>query len=64
MSSFDEIITRQYDETGSMKYNQVLSLKHLVTQLLESNFRGNFKVLQYHQKHYPGIAKIVKGTKL
>ena len=36
MSIQDEIITRQYyDETGNVKYNQVLLPKHLVTELLE-----------------------------
>ena len=33
----DEIITRQYfDETGAVKYNQVLLPKHLVQELLGS----------------------------
>ena len=65
----DEIITRQYfDETGSVKYNQVLLPKHLVTELLESlhgkanKHPGISKMLiEIRQKYYyPGIAKIVK----
>ena len=37
LSVTDEIITRQhFDETGAVKYNQVLLPKHLVQKLLES----------------------------
>ena len=33
----DEILTRQYfDETGTVKYNQVLLPKHLVQELFEA----------------------------
>ena len=69
LSVTDEIITRQYfDETGSVKYNQVLLPKHLVAELLESlhgkatKHPGIFKMLiEIRQKYYyPGIAKIVK----
>ena len=69
LSVTDEIITRQYfDETGSVKYNQVLLPKHLVTDLLESlhgkanKHPGTSKMLiEIRQKYYyPGIAKIVK----
>ena len=65
----DDIITRQYfDETGSVKYNQVLLPKHLVIELLESlhgkanNYPGISKMpIEIRQKYYyPGIAKIVK----
>ena len=65
----DEIITRQYfDETGAVKYNQVLLPKHLVQELLESlhgkanKHPGISKMLiEIRQKlYYPGIAKIVK----
>ena len=69
LSVMDEIITRQYfDETGAVKYNQVLLPKHLVQELLESlhgtanKHPGISKMLiEIRQKHYyPGIAKIVK----
>ena len=69
LSVTDEIITRQYfDETGSIKYNQVLLPKHLVPELFESlhgkakNHPGISKMLiEIRQKYYyPGIAKIVK----
>ena len=69
LSVMDEIITRQYfDETGSVKYNQVLLPKHLITELLESLHRkankhpGISKMLIENQQkyYYPGIAKIVK----
>ena len=69
LSVTDEIITRQYfDETGSVKYNQVLLPKHLVTELLESlhgkanKHPGISKMfIEIRQKYYyPGIAKIVK----
>ena len=65
----DEIITRQYfDETGAVKYNQMLFPKHLVQELLESlhgkanKHPGISKMLKdIRQKYYyPGIAKIVK----
>ena len=64
----DEIITRQYfDETGDVKYNQVLLSKHLVQKLLESiHGKANKhpgiskKLIEIRQKYYyPGIAKIV-----
>ena len=46
----DEIITRQYfDETGAVKYNQVLLPKHLVQELLESLHGKANK----HQTEYP-----------
>ena len=69
MSIQDEITTRQYyDETGNVKYNQVLLPKHLVPELLESlhgkanRHPGIVKVLQeVRSKHfYPGIAKLVR----
>ena len=69
LSVTDEIITRHYfDETGAVKYNQVLLPKHLVTELLESlhgkanKHPGISKMLiEIRQKYYyPGIAKIVK----
>ena len=54
LSVMDEIITRQYfDETGSVKYNQVLLPKHLVQELLESlHGKGNKN---------PGISKILRN---
>ena len=69
LSVMDEIITRQYfDETGAVKYNQVLLPKHLVQELLESlhgkanKHPGTFKMLiEIRQKYYYlGIAKIVR----
>ena len=69
LSVMDEIITRQYfDETGSVKYNQVLLPKHLVTKLLESLHGKTNKhpgvsemLLEFRQKYYnPGIAKLVE----
>ena len=69
LSVMDENITRQYfDETGAVKYNQVLLPKHLVQELLESlhgtanKHPGISKMLiEIRQKYYyPGIAKIVK----
>ena len=69
LSVTDEIITRQYfDETGSIKYNQVLLLKHLIPELLESlhgeanKHPGISKMLiEIRQKYdYPDIAKIVE----
>ena len=68
LSVIYEIITRQYfDETGAVKYNQVLLPKHLVQELLESlhgkanKHPGISKMLkEVRQKYYyPGIAKIV-----
>ena len=48
----DEIITRQYlEETGSVKYNQVLLPKHLVQDLLES--------LHGKANKHPGISKML-----
>ena len=70
LSVLDEIITRQYfDETGSVKYNQVLLPKNLVQELLESlHGKANKhpgiskKLIEIRQKfYYPGIAKIVKN---
>ena len=69
LSVMDEIITRQYfDETGAVKYNQVLLPKHLVQELLESlhgkanKHPGKSKMLiEIRQNYYyPGIAKHVK----
>ena len=69
MSVHDEIITRQYyDETGNVKYNQVVLPKHLVSELLESLNRkanrhlGFAKMLQEIRcnYYYPGIAKLVR----
>ena len=69
LSVMDEIIVRQYfDETGSVKYNQLLLPKHLVQELLESlHGKANIhpgiskRLKEIRQKHYyPGIAKIVK----
>ena len=52
LSVTDEIITRQYfDETESIKYNQVLLPKHLVTELLES--------LHGKVNKHPGISKML-----
>ena len=49
----DEIITRQYfDETGAVKYNQMLLPKHLVQELLES--------LHGKANKHPGIPKMLK----
>ena len=69
LSVTDEIITREYfDETESVKYNQVLLPKHLVPELLES-FQGKDNkhpglskmLIEIRQNYYhPGIAKIVK----
>ena len=69
LSVVDEIIASQYiDETGAVKYNQVLLPKHLVQELLESlhgkanKHPGISKMLiEIREKYYyPGIAKIVK----
>ena len=65
----DEIITRQYyDETGQVKYHQMLLPKHLLQELLQAihgtahRHPGIPKMLQeIRQKYYyPGIAKHVK----
>ena len=69
LSVIDEIITIQYfDETGAVKYNQVLLPQHLVQEILESlhgkanKHPGISKMLiEIRQKqYYPGVAKIVK----
>ena len=69
MSIQDENITRQYyDETGNVKYNQVLLPEHLVTEVLESlhgkanRHPGIAKMLQETRSkgYYPGIAKRVR----
>ena len=52
LSVIDGIITRQYfDETGAVKYNQVLLPKHLVQDLLES--------LHGKANKHPGISKML-----
>ena len=65
----DEIVTRQYyDETGQIKYHQILLAKHLVQELLQAihgtahRLPGISKMLhEIRQKYYyPGIAKHVK----
>ena len=65
----DEIVTRQYyDETGQVKYHQVVLPKHLLRELLQAlhgtahKHPGISKMLQeIRQKYYyPGIAKHVK----
>ena len=65
----DEIVIRQYyDETGQIKYHQILLPKHLVQELLQAihgtahRHPGISKMLQeVRQKYYyPGIAKHVK----
>ena len=65
----DEIVTRQYyDETGQVKYHQILLPKHLLKELLQAihgtahRHQGVSKMLQeIRQKYYyPGIAKHVK----
>ena len=65
----DEIVTRQYyDETGQIKYHQILLPKHLLKELLQAihgtahRHPGISKMLQeIRQKYYyPGIAKYVK----
>ena len=53
LSVTDEIISRQYfDETGSVKYNQVLLPKHLVQELLES--------LHGEANKHPAISEMLK----
>ena len=65
----DEIVARQYyDETGQIKYHQILLPKHLLKELLQAihgtahRHPGISKMLQeIRQKYYyPGIAKYVK----
>ena len=65
----DEIVTRQYhDETGQVKYHQILLPNHLLRELLQTlhgtahKHPGISKMLQeIRQKYYyPGIAKHVK----
>ena len=65
----NEIVTRQYyDETGQVKYHQVLLPKHLLKEMLQAlhgtahKYPGISKMLQeIRQKYYyPGIAKHVK----
>ena len=65
----DKINTRQYfDETGSVKYNQVLLPQHLVTEVLKSLNRKANKppviskmLIETQQKYYyHGIAKLVR----
>ena len=65
----DEIVTRQYyDETGQIKYHQILLPKHLLKELLQAihgtahRHPGISKMLQeIRQKYYyPSIAKYVK----
>ena len=65
----DKINTRQYfDETGSVKYNQVLLPQHLVTEVLKSlNGKANKPpviskmLIETRQKYYyHGIAKLVR----
>ena len=65
----DEIVTRKYyDETGKIKYHQILLPKHLLKELLQAihgtahRHPGISKMLQeIRRKHYyPGMAKHVK----
>ena len=63
----DEIVTRKYyDETGQIKYHQILLLKHLLKELLihgtAHQHPGISKMLrEIRQKNYhPGVAKHVK----
>ena len=69
LSNQNDIITRQYyDETGNVKYNQILFPKHLVNELLEplhgkaNRHPGFAKMLQEKRckYYYPGIAKLVR----
>ena len=49
----DEILTRQYfDETGNVKYHQILLPQHLLQQLLQS--------LHGTAHKQPGIAKMLQ----
>ena len=65
----DEIVTRKYyDETGQIKYHQVLLPKHLLKELLQAidgtahRHPGISKMLQEIRQnyYYPGMAKHVK----
>ena len=65
----DEMVTRQYyDETGQVKYHQLLLPKHLLRELLQAlhgtlhKHPGISKMLQEIRQtyYYPGIAKHVK----
>ena len=65
----DEIVTRKYyDETGQIKYHQILLPKHLLKEKLQAihctahRHPGISKMLQEIRKkyHYPGMAKHVK----
>ena len=65
----DEILTRQYfDETGNVKYHQILLSQHLLQELLQSLHRtahkhpGISKMLQEIRQryYYPSMAKHVK----
>ena len=65
----DEIVTRQYyDETGQIKYHQILLPKHQLKELLQAihgtahRHPGISKMLQeiLQKYYYPGIAKYVK----
>ena len=65
----DEILTRQYfDETGNVKYHQILLLQHLLQELLQSlhgtahKHPGISKMLQEIRQryYYPIMAKHVK----
>ena len=64
-----DILTRQYfDETGNVKYHQILLPQHLLQELLQSlhgtaqMHPGISKLLQEirHRYYYPGMAKHVK----
>ena len=65
----DEILTRQnFDETGNVKYHQILLPQHLIQELLQSlhgtahKHPGISKMLQEIRQryHYPNMAKHVK----
>ena len=65
----DEILTRQYfDETGNVKYHQILLPQHLLQELLQylhgtaHKHPGISKMLQEIQQryYYPSMAKYVK----
>ena len=57
LSVTNEIITRQYyDHSGSLKYNQVLLPKHLVSELFQSLHREVSK--------HPGIAKMLHEIRI
>ena len=65
----DKIITRQYyDETGQIKYHQILLPKHLLKELLHAlhgtahkhpAISGKFREIR-QKYYYPGIEKHVK----